>query len=111
MAVADNPATAIVRGDAHAYRHPRLRPVRALGPLGAPFRPFAAETIADPAAAYRRLHARPGVHPIGRELYALASHEHARAAARAHQVLGSGKGVTAVRAELPMLLTLDRPRH
>jgi len=38
-------------------------------------------------------------------------HGDVRAAARAHDVLVSGKGVTAVPTSLPMLLTIDRPRH
>jgi cytochrome P450 len=109
--VAAHPAITIVRGVAHAYRRPRLRPASAVGPLGAPFEPFAPATIADRAAAHRRLHAQPGVHPVGRELYALASYEHVRAGARAHRALASGKGVSMVRTELPMLLTVDRPRH
>jgi cytochrome P450 len=109
--VATHPATTIVRGVAHAYRRPRLRPASAVGPLGARFEPFAPATIADRAGAYRRLHAQPGVHPVGRELYALASYDHVRAGARAHRSLASGKGVSMVRTELPMLLTVDRPRH
>src|SRR5439155_2603533 len=87
------------------------RPRRATGGLGASFAPFVSATIADPAAAYRRLHARPGVHPAGPGSYALAGYDDVRAAARAHDVLISGRGVTRFPASLPMLLTLDRPRH
>jgi cytochrome P450 len=58
-----------------------------------------------------RLHTRPGVHPSGRNVFALAAYEDVYAGARAHDVLVSGRGVTMVRASLPMLLTLDRPRH
>lgn len=109
--VATHPAATIARGMADAYRRPRIRAASAVGPLGAPFEPFAAATIADRAGAYRRLHASPGVHPVGRELYALASFDGVRAGARAHHALASGKGVALVRASLPMLLTVDRPRH
>lgn len=106
-----HPAVAIARGTVRASGRPRLSPLRARGPIGASFEPFADDTISDPASAYRRLHARPGVHPAGRNVFALASYERVRAAARAHDVLVSGRGVTLVRASLPMLLTVDRPRH
>jgi cytochrome P450 len=109
--IATHPAVAIARGALRASGRPRLSPLRARGRLGAPFEPFARETIIDPASAYRRLHARPGVHPAGRNVFALASYRDVRAAARAHDVLVSGEGVTLVRAPLPMMLTLDRPRH
>src|SRR3954449_8928979 len=87
------------------------RPRRATGPLGASFAPFNAGTSAAPPAAYRRLHARPGVHPAGPGPYALAGYDDGRAAARAPHVLVSGGGVAAFPAALPMLITLDRPRH
>ncbi len=109
--LAAHPAVAIARGTLRASGRPRLSPLRAKGALGAPFEPFSRETVTDPELAYRRLHARPGVHPAGRNVFALASYEHVRAATRAHDVLTSGKGVTLVPASLPMLLTLDRPRH
>jgi cytochrome P450 len=109
--IAAHPAATIARGMAHAYRRPRIRPASAVGPLGAPFEPFAEATITDRAGAYRRLHARGGVHPVGRELYALSAYDDVRAGARAHHALTSGKGVALVRASLPMLLTVDRPRH
>jgi cytochrome P450 len=106
-----HPAATIAVSSARALRRPRLRPLAARGPLGARFDPFNPETIADPPAAYRRLHARPGVHPAGKDVFALAAYDHVRAAARAHESLISGKGVTMLPASLPMLLTLDRPRH
>lgn len=106
-----HPATTIARCALQSFRQLRLRPRRASGPLGAPFDQFSPATIADPAAAYRRLHARPGVHPAGRQAFALAGYDDVRAGARAHDVLVSGLGVTVVPASLPMLLTLDRPRH
>lgn len=109
--VFDHPAATIAKGALTSMRRPHLRPARVRGTLGAPFHPFDPVTIADPPAAYRRLHAMPGVHRMGRQSYALADHEDVRAAARAHDVLVSGHGVTAQRAPLPMLLTMDRPRH
>jgi beta-dihydromenaquinone-9 omega-hydroxylase len=107
--VFSHPVATIAKGTVTAMRHPRLQPIR--GPLGAGFDPFDPATISDPPAAYRRLHANPGVHRIGRGAYALARHRDVRAAARAQDVLVSGKGVTAVPTSLPMLLTIDRPRH
>jgi cytochrome P450 len=101
----------IARGTLRASSRPTVSRLRATGPLGAPFEPFAHETIIDPASAYMRLHTRPGVHPSGRNVFALAAYDDVYAGARAHDVLVSGRGVTMVRASLPMLLTLDRPRH
>jgi beta-dihydromenaquinone-9 omega-hydroxylase len=109
--VAEHPATTIARQSVRGIAAAARRPRRATGPLGAPFAPFDPATIADPAAAYRRLHAQPGVHPAGVSSYALAGHDDVRAAARAHDVLVSGRGVTLFPAALPMLITLDRPRH
>lgn len=110
--VAAHPATTIAREAVRAMRPTGLRRPQARGPLATPFDPFAATTIADPAAAYGRLHADPGVHPMpARGSYALAAYDDVRAATRAHDALVSGGGVTLVPAALPMLLTLDRPRH
>jgi cytochrome P450 len=109
--VATHPVTRIARESMRGIVASGRRPRRATGPLGASFAPFDAATIADPPAAYRRLHARPGVHPAGPGSYALAGYDDVRAAARAHDVLVSGRGVTRFPAALPMLITLDRPRH
>jgi cytochrome P450 len=109
--ISAHPAVAIARGALRASGRPRLSRLRAQGPLGASFEAFARDTIIDPPSAYQRLHARPGVHPAGRNVFALAGHQDVRAATRAHDALVSGKGVTLVRASLPMLLTVDRPRH
>lgn len=111
VSLAAHPAMTLARGTLRASRRARLRPLRADGPLGARLDPFAAETIADPTAAYRRLHARPGVHPAGWNTFALAGYDDVRDAARAHEALVSRDGVTQVRSALPMLLTVDRPRH
>ncbi len=102
-----SPLLTVARGTLEAASSPRLRPPRADGPLGAPYEP----SLDDPAGAFRRLHARPGVHAAGRGVFALAGYDDVRAAARAHDVLISGGGVTRAPARLPMLITLDRPRH
>ena len=80
---------------------------------GRAFDPFASSVIADPPAAYRRLHAYDGVHRVRRDgSYVLAGYDQVHDAARASEVLSSGKaGVTLIPAALPMLLTSDRPRH
>lgn len=111
VALAAHPATTIARSTVHAIGQLGRRPPTAIGPLGAPFQPFDPATAADPAAAYRILHANPGVHPIGRRAFALAGYDDVRAAARANDVLLSGDGVTFLATSLPMLLTLDEPRH
>jgi beta-dihydromenaquinone-9 omega-hydroxylase len=109
--VAAHPAATIARESVRGLVAAGRRRRRATGPLGASFDPFDRATIADPAAAYRRLHAHPGVHPAGPGSYALAGYDDVRTAARAHDVLVSGRGVTRFPASLPMLITLDRPRH
>ncbi|MGH3968390.1 MAG: hypothetical protein ACRDTV_09835, partial [Mycobacterium sp.] len=111
VALAAHPATTIARSTVHAIGQLRRRPPTAIGPLGAAFQPFNPATAADPAAAYRILHANPGVHPIGRRAFALAGYDDVRAGARANDVLLSGDGVTFLATSMPMLLTLDEPRH
>jgi cytochrome P450 len=111
VALTSHPATTIARCTVQAYRQLRCRTPSPIGPLGAPFNPFDPATVADPAAAYRLLHAHPGVHPIGRKAFALAGYDDVRAGARAHDMLVSGNGVTMLATSLPMLLTLDEPRH
>lgn len=112
MSALDHPLTAIAKGSATAMlRWPKQLRVREASPLGAPFDPFDPVTITDRPAAYRRLHASPGVHRVARGCYALASHRDVRTAARANTTLVSGRGVTAQPAPLPMLLMSDRPRH
>ncbi|HET7736212.1 MAG TPA: cytochrome P450 [Nocardioidaceae bacterium] len=112
MSTLDHPLAVIAKGTVAAMRQaPKQRRARTSGPLGAPFDPFDPMTIQDRATAYRRLHANPGVHHIGRGCYALSGHRDVREAARAHSILVSGMGVTAAPAALPMLLTSDRPRH
>lgn len=109
MAVRAHPAVTIVRSTVAASRRPRPRRAQA---VGHDFDPFAAEVIADPPAAYRRLHARGGVHSCRRRrLYTIAGYEDVRAAARAHDALSSAAGVSQIPAALPMLITSDRPRH
>jgi cytochrome P450 len=109
--VVNHPAAAFTKSAWTTVRRPRRRPPPARGKLGTPFNPLDPVTISDPPAVYRRLHAQPGVHPIGRGVYALASHHDVRAAVAAPDVLVSGTGVTAQFAPLPMLLTCDRPHH
>lgn len=111
MSVRTHPMVTVVRSNAAAVQRPRLRAPRPRGPLGVEFDPFNPEVIADPAAAYRRLHERGGVHRCRRRLYVLSDYAHVRAAARAHDVVSSARGVTLVPAALPMMLTMDRPRH
>ncbi|MBJ7328318.1 MAG: cytochrome P450 [Solirubrobacteraceae bacterium] len=110
-AVAAHPATAMVRASLRGMRRPSQAARRVTGPLSVPFDGFSPETIADPAAAYRRLHAHPGVHPAGRAVFALSGFDDVRTGAKANDVLISGQGVTLFPAAMPMLLTTDRPRH
>jgi beta-dihydromenaquinone-9 omega-hydroxylase len=113
VAVRAHPAVTIVRANLVARTRQRRRRRRtAHVPLGRDFDPFAPEVLADPAAAYRRLHAVGGVHRCRRhDLFVLAGYEDVRAAARAHNVFSSAHGVSQVPAALPMLITSDRPRH
>jgi cytochrome P450 len=102
----------ILRSNAAAAQWPRLRAPRPRGPLGVEFDPFDRRVIADPPAAYRRLHERGGVHRCRRRrMYVLSDYEHVREAARASDILTSARGVTRVPAALPMMLTMGRPRH
>ncbi len=112
MSARVHPMVTILRSNAAALQRPRLRAPRPRGPLGTEFDPFAKDVIADPPAAYRRLHESGGVHRCRRRrLYVLADYEDVRTAARAHDVLSSARGVSRVPAALPMMLTADRPRH
>ncbi|MGB2923435.1 MAG: hypothetical protein WA944_03715, partial [Mycobacterium sp.] len=111
VAVAGHPATAMARTAVQVCGQLAARRLDAIGPLGAPFDPFDPLIAAAPGPTYQALHADPGVHPIGRKGFALASYDDVRRGARAHDVLISGQGITMLAASLPTLLTLDEPRH
>jgi hypothetical protein len=91
--VFSHPVATIAKDTVTAMRHPRLQPIR--GPLGASFDPFDPVTIADPPAAYRRLHANPGVHRIGRGAYALARHRSDRVVLVTGGASGIGRATAA----------------
>jgi cytochrome P450 len=102
--LAAHPLLTIARGTVLSRGRPRLRARSARGPLGAPFDPFAQATIADRAAAYRRLHAQPGVHAAGRDTFALAGYDDVRAAARAHLGIQLFLGAHLARLEARVVL-------
>lgn len=76
------------------------------------FDPLDAATLADPYPHYRRLLAGGPVHyNAKRGIYILSHYEHARAGARASDVLSSADGISYMRVRAPSLLTTDPPRH
>lgn len=74
--------------------------------------PFDPVTAADPYPAYRKLLAGNRVHHSRRRgMFVLCRYDDVRAAARNDAALSSREGVVRGRVELPILLSMDRPRH
>lgn len=76
------------------------------------FDPFDPVTAANPYPGYRELLRGPRVRfNRRRNMFLLSRYEDVRAAARNDAVLSSREGVTRARVEIPVLLTMDSPRH
>lgn len=76
------------------------------------FDPFDPATAADPYPGYAELLRGPQVrYNRKRNIFLLCRYEDVRAAARDDAMLTSTEGVTRSRGRLPVLLTLDPPRH
>ncbi|QKG18715.1 cytochrome P450 [Actinomadura verrucosospora] len=94
-----------------ARRHQRSR---GLPPGVEPttYDPLDRAVIADPYPAYRQLLAGgPVAYNKRRDLYVISHYEAVREAARADTALSSAEGITRARVRLPMMITMDRPRH
>ncbi|MCV7400600.1 cytochrome P450 [Mycobacterium fragae] len=76
------------------------------------FDPFDPATAANPYPGYAELLRGPRVHyNRKRNIFLLSRYEDVRAAARNEAMLTSAEGVTRSRTKLPVLLTMDPPRH
>jgi beta-dihydromenaquinone-9 omega-hydroxylase len=90
----------------------RVHPPRQPGITETSFDPFDPATAANPYPGYRRLLRGPRVQfNRRRNIYVLSRYEDVRAAARDNAVLSSAEGVARSRFEVPVLLTMDPPRH
>ena len=107
-------AVATARETRAAVRGLRIRVGRTVpgGAARTDFDPLDPAVLADPYPAYARLLEGPPLQYCARRrTWIVCRHADVRAAARAHDVLSSAESVTAVRASLPMLLSMDRPEH
>ncbi len=112
MSARAHPTVTILRSTTAARQPWRVRRLQPTGAVYREFDPFSARVLDDPAAAYRRLHEAGGIsYSRRRRLFVIAAFDEVRAAARAHDVLSSGSGVSGIPASLPMMITSDRPRH
>lgn len=76
------------------------------------FDPLDPATAANPYPGYAELLRGPRVHyNRKRSVFLLSRYEDVRAAARDEAMLTSAEGVTRSRTKLPVLLTMDPPRH
>jgi beta-dihydromenaquinone-9 omega-hydroxylase len=76
------------------------------------FDPFDPATAANPYPGYAELLAGPRVrYNRKRNIFILSRYDDVRAAARNDAMLSNAEGVTRSRAEIPVLLNLDPPRH
>jgi cytochrome P450 len=90
----------------------RVQASRQTGIPETTFDPFDPATAANPYPGYRKLLEGPRVRfNRRRNMYLLTRYEDVRAAARADTVLSSAEGVARSRFEIPVLLTMDPPRH
>lgn len=90
----------------------RVHPTRRSGIAETDFDPFDPATAANPYPSYRELLDGPRVQfNRRRNTYVLSRFEDVRAAARDDAALSSAEGVTRARFEVPVLLTMDPPRH